>query len=323
MKAAIITTFGKAGVLKLEEREIPGLDNNEVLIKVKAAGVNRPDVIQREGKYPAPPGAPKDIPGLEVAGIIEKVGANVKQWKAGDQVCALVAGGGYAEYVNADAGLCLPLPEGLTYIEAAGLPETMFTVWNNVFQRANLQQGESILIHGGSSGIGITAIQLAKIFGAKVTVTVGSDTKGQSCIDLGADSYINYKTHDFEKELSTSPMDVILDIIGGDYFDKNLNVLRPEGRLVYINAMKGNIVSLNLTKLMQKRITLTGSTLRSREISFKRDLAAELYKNVWPILASGHFKPVVFATFPLKDAYKAHELMESSEHIGKIILEIP
>ena len=322
MKAAIITSYGEADVLKLEEREIPVIDKNEVLIKVKAAGVNRPDVIQRQGKYPAPPGAPKDIPGLEVAGIIEKVGTDVKHWKTGDKVCALVAGGGYAEYVNADAGLCLPIPENFSFIDAAGLPETMFTVWNNVFQRANLKAGESILIHGGSSGIGITAIQLAKYFGATVTVTVGSDEKGQSCIDLAADRFINYKTHDFEKEMSDSPVDVILDIIGGEYFDKNLNILRPEGRLVYINAMKGNLVSLNLGKIMQKRITLTGSTLRSREISFKQELAAELYKMVWPILASGHFKPVVFATFPLGDAGKAHELMESSQHVGKIILEI-
>jgi NADPH2:quinone reductase len=322
MKAVIITTYGKAEVLKLEEREIPIIDKNEVLIKVKAAGVNRPDVIQREGKYPAPQGAPKDIPGLEVAGIIEKAGTNVKQWKVGDHVCALVAGGGYAEFVNADAGLCLPVPDGFSFVAAAGLPETIFTVWSNVFQRGNLQAGDSILIHGGSSGIGITAIQLAKYFGADVTVTVGSDEKGQYCLDMGADTFINYKTQDFEKELSALQVDVILDMIGGEYFDKNLNVLRPEGRLVYINAMKGNNVSLNLTKVMQKRITITGSTLRSREISFKTSLAAEIHKKVWPVLASGNFKPVIFATFPLKDAYKAHELMETSQHIGKIILEV-
>lgn len=322
MKAAIITTYGKAEVLKLAEREIPFIEKNEVLIKVKAAGVNRPDVSQREGNYPAPPGAPKDIPGLEIAGIIEKVGADVTQWKAGDQVCALVAGGGYAEFVNADAGVCLPIPKGFSFVAAASLPETIFTVWSNLFQRGNLQEGESILIHGGSSGIGVTAIQLAKYFGANVTVTVGSDEKGQTCLDLGADTFINYKTQDFEKELSELQVDVVLDMIGGDYFDKNLNVLRPEGRLVYINAMKGNIVSLNLIKVMQKRITITGSTLRSREISFKRNLAAAIHKTVWPALASGKFKPVIFATFPLKDAYKAHKLMETSQHIGKIILEI-
>ncbi|MEJ5960799.1 NAD(P)H-quinone oxidoreductase [Pedobacter immunditicola] len=322
MKAVIITNHGKAEVLKLEEREIPTIDKNEVLIKVKAAGVNRPDVMQREGKYPAPPGAPKDIPGLEVAGIIEKVGTDVKQWKVGDQVCALVAGGGYAEFVNADAGSCLPVPKGFTFVQAAGLPETVFTVWSNVFQRGKLQGGESILIHGGSSGIGITAIQLAKHFGANVTVTVGSDEKGQYCLDLGADKFINYKTQDFEKELSEQKVDVVLDMIGGDYFDKNLNILRPEGRLVHINAMKGNHVSLNLTKVMQKRITITGSTLRTRELSFKTSLAADIHKKVWPVMESGNFKPVIFATFPLKDAYKAHELMESSQHIGKIILEV-
>jgi NADPH2:quinone reductase len=322
MKATIITSFGKADVLKLEDRPTPEIGENEVLIRVKAAGVNRPDVIQREGKYPAPPGAPVDIPGLEVAGIIDKVGKNVKQWHVGSEVCALVAGGGYAEYVNADAGLCLPIPEGFSFAEAAGLPETMFTVWSNVFQRAHLQKGESILIHGGSSGIGITAIQLAKYFDAEVTVTVGSSEKGQACLDLGADRYINYKTHDFEKELLNSPVDVVLDIIGGDYFNKNLNILRPEGRLVYINAMKGNVVSLNLAKLMQKRLCITGSTLRSREIVFKAQLALEIYEKVWPILSSGNFKPVVHTTFPLQHADQAHELMETSEHIGKIILVV-
>ena len=322
MKAAVITTYGNAEVLKLEEREVPTIDKHEVLIKVKAAGVNRPDVIQRQGKYPAPPGVPMDIPGLEVAGIIEEVGINVSQWKVGDHVCALLAGGGYAEFVKADAGLCLPIPKGFSFVDAAGLPETIFTVWSNVFQRGNLQAGESLLVHGGSSGIGITAIQLAKYLGARVTVTVGSDEKGKACLDLGADDFINYKTQDFEQVLNESPVDVILDIIGGDYFDKNLNVLRPEGRLVYINAMNGNIVTLDIMKLMQKRIILTGSTLRNREIAFKASLASEIHKKVWPIITSGSFKPVISATFPLKEAYKAHELMETSRHIGKIILEI-
>lgn len=322
MKAVIISSYGKADVLRIQERDTPVITENEVLIKVKAAGVNRPDIVQRQGKYPAPDGAPQDIPGLEVAGIIEKVGTDVTQWKVGDSVCALLAGGGYAEYVNADAGLCLPIPRGLSFAEAAGLPETVFTVWSNVFQRGKLQNGESILIHGGSSGIGITAIQLAKQMGATVTVTVGSEEKGQYCLNLGADKFINYKTQDFEKELTGSSVDVILDMIGGDYFEKNINVLRPEGRLVYINAMKGAIVSLNLLKMMQKRITITGSTLRSREISFKRSLAAEIHERVWPILESGNFKPVIYARFPLRDANKAHELMESSKHIGKIILEI-
>ena len=322
MKAAVITTYGNAEVLKLEEREVPTIDKHEVLIKVKAAGVNRPDVIQRQGKYPAPPGVPMDIPGLEVAGIIEEVGINVSEWKVGDHVCALLAGGGYAEFVKADAGLCLPITKGFSFVDAAGLPETIFTVWSNVFQRGHLQAGESLLVHGGSSGIGITAIQLAKYLGARVTVTVGSDEKGKACLDLGADDFINYKTQDFEQVLTESKVDVILDIIGGDYFDKNLNVLRPEGRLVYINAMNGNIVTLDIMKLMQKRIILTGSTLRNREITFKTRLASEIRKKVWPIITSGNFKPVISAIFPLKEAYKAHELMETSQHIGKIILEI-
>lgn len=322
MKAVIITTFGTADVLKIQEREIPEINENEVLIKVKAAGINRPDIIQRQGKYAAPQGAPQDIPGLEVAGIIEKVGSQVKQWKVGEEVCALVAGGGYAEYVQADEGLCLPIPKGLDFVEAASLPETVFTVWSNVFQRGNLQSGETLLIHGGSSGIGTTAIQLAKYFDARVAVTVGSDEKGEYCLTLGADTFINYKTQDFEKELSELKVDMILDMIGGDYFEKNLNILRPEGRLVYINTMKGNIVSLNLMKVMQKRLTITGSTLRSRELSFKRSLAAEIHEKVWPIIESGNFKPIIYARFPLQDAYRAHELMETSKHIGKIVLEV-
>ena len=320
MKAVIITSYGAADVLKIHERTVPSIREKEVLIKVKASGVNRPDIIQREGKYPAPADAPQDVPGLEVAGLIEAVGSEVKHWKIGDKVCALVAGGGYAEFVNADAELCLPIPKGLTFVEAASLPETVFTVWNNVFERGRLTKGESILIHGGSSGIGITAIQLAKHFGAKVVVTVGTDEKGAYCLDLGADSYINYNTQDFEEKLTKNSMDVVLDMVGGDYFEKNINLLRPEGRLVYINAMKGSRVSLSLMKMMQKRLTITGSTLRNRELSFKRKLARSIHENVWPIIEAGHFKPVICAEFPLQDAAKAHELMESSTHIGKIIL---
>ena len=322
MKAIVITSHGNADVLKIQDKAVPIILDNEVLIKVKAAGVNRPDIFQREGKYPAPADAPQDILGLEVAGIVEKVGSSVKQWKVGDEVCALVAGDGYAEYVNADSGLCLPIPKRLSYVDAAGLPETVFTVWNNVFQRGELKSGESILIHGGSSGIGITAIQLAKYFGAKVFVTVGSDQKGEYCLSLGAAGYVNYKTHDFEKELSAVKVDVVLDMIGGDYFDKNINILRPEGRLVYINAMGGSKVMLNLLKMMQKRISITGSTLRSRDLAFKRNLAQAIYENVWPVIESGSFKSVVYAKFPLQDATKAHQLMESSQHIGKIILEV-
>lgn len=299
---------------------MPEIGANEVLIRVKAAGVNRPDVAQRMGRYPAPSGAPQDIPGLEVAGVVEECAAGVAQWKKGDGVCALLAGGGYAEYVAVDAGQCLPIPKGFSAIEAAGLPETVFTVWHNVFQRGRLQAGETLLVHGGSSGIGITAIQLAKAFGAKVLTTVGSDEKGQACLELGADGFVNYKTQDFETAFAEAGVEVILDMVGGDYFDKNLNILKPDGRLVYINAMHGNSVNLNIMKMMLKRITITGSTLRARDVAFKTALAADLLKNVWPVLENGKFKPVVFATFPFSAAAQAHELMESSQHIGKIIL---
>lgn len=320
MKAIIITTPGTPSVLQLQERPMPKVGPNEVRIQVEAAGVNRPDVAQRMGRYPAPAGAPQDIPGLEVAGVIETCGVSVTHWKPGDRVCALVAGGGYAEYVAVDAGHCLPIPRGFSAGEAAGLPETVFTVWHNVFQRGGLQAGETLLVHGGSSGIGITAIQLAKAFGAKVFTTVGSETKGQACLELGADRFVNYKTEDFEATLATTGIDVILDMVGGDYFDKNLNVLRPDGRLVYINAMQGNQVNLNIMKMMLKRITITGSTLRARETAFKTALAAEVLQKVWPVLESGAFKPMVFASFPFSQAAQAHELMESSKHIGKIIL---
>lgn len=322
MKAIVITSFGMPEVLKLEEREKPSIDENEVLIRVMAAGVNRPDVFQRKGSYPPPPDAPQDIPGLEVAGQIEALGANVKHWKLNDKVCALVAGGGYAEYVKVNAGHCLPIPEGLTFIEAAGLPETVFTVWSNVFQRGRLKAAEKLLIHGGSSGIGTTAIQLAKYIGAAVVVTVGSDQKGQYCLELGADQFINYKTHDFEKELKDQPVDVVLDMIGGAYFQKNIEVLKPDGRMVYINAMEGNTVSLNIMQMMRKRLSITGSTLRNREPEFKTALTADILEKVWPMFEKGQYNPTIFKVFPLAQASKAHELMESSAHLGKIILEI-
>ncbi|WP_316838669.1 NAD(P)H-quinone oxidoreductase [Pedobacter gandavensis] len=322
MKAIVITSFGAADVLKIEEREKPVINDDEVLIRVKAAGVNRPDVFQRKGSYPPPPDAPQDIPGLEVAGIVEVLGANVKQWKIKDKVCALVAGGGYAEYVKVNAGHCLPVPEGLTFLEAAGLPETVFTVWSNVFQRAALKLDEKFLIHGGSSGIGTTAIQLAKYIGAEVVVTVGSDEKGQYCLELGADSFINYKSQDFEIELKDKPVDVVLDMIGGDYFQKNIEVLKPDGRLVYINAMEGNTVSLNIMQMMRKRLSITGSTLRNREAAFKTALTQDILEKVWPIFAAGQYKSTVFKVFPMEQASKAHELMESSQHLGKIILEM-
>ncbi|MEO6818523.1 MAG: NAD(P)H-quinone oxidoreductase [Ginsengibacter sp.] len=320
MQAIIITKPGDPEVLKIEERPLPETTENEVLIKVKAAGINRPDIAQRQGKYPAPPGAPADIPGLEVSGIIEACGKNVTRWKKGDEVCALLSGGGYAEFVAAPAGQCLPKPKNFSFAEAASLPETIFTVWNNVFQRGALKAGENFLIHGGSSGIGVTAIQLAKAWGAKVFTTAGSDEKVNACISLGADKAINYKKEDFEKVLESEGVDVVLDMIGGDYVPKNMRLLRPDGRMVFINAMKGGEMDLNIRDIMKKRLLITGSTLRNRDIAFKSDLANEIEKYAWPIIEEGKFKPVIYITFPLKDAYKAHELMESSEHIGKIVL---
>lgn len=320
MKAIIITKPGGPEVLKIEERPTPIPSENEVLIKVKAAGLNRSDIAQRKGNYPAPSGAIQDVLGLEVAGIVEGLGKTVKRWKKGDKVMALITGGGYADYVTVDEGICLPIANNLTFEEAASLPETLFTVWDNVFRRGELKLGENFLIHGGSSGIGITAIQLAKAFGAKVFATAGSDEKCKACEDLGADICINYKEKDFEAELKEKGIDVILDMVGGDYFSKNINILNPDGRLVYINAMNGNPKELNIMKIMQKRIMITGSTLRSRDIKFKSALAKEIEEHVLPLIKQGKFKTVIDKTFPLSQASKAHELMESSEHIGKIVL---
>jgi len=321
MKAITITKPGDPDVMKVEERPIPKLGPGEVLIRVRAAGVNRPDIMQRQGVYPAPAGAPQDIPGLEVAGEIESISDPV-DWKVGDKVCALVPGGGYAEFVAVNGGQCLPIPRGFSYQESAGLPETVFTVWHNVFQRGRLQAGEHFLVHGGTSGIGITAIQLTKAWGAKVFATAGSTEKCKACLDLGADQCINYKEQDFESAWKDVGIDVILDMVGGDYFEKNLSILRPEGRLVHINAMNGNLVNLNIMKMMLKRLSITGSTLRSREISFKTQLTTEVRKVVWPIIESGQFRPMIHRVFPLKKAPAAHRLMESSTHIGKIILAI-
>lgn len=260
MKAIVITAYGKADVLQQRDYPTPEFSGDEVLIEVKAAGLNRLDVFQREGNYPAPAGVPADIPGLEVSGTIVGVGPDVKDFKTGDKVCALLAGGGYSEFVSVGEGQCLPIPEGLSFAEAASLPETVYTVWSNVFQRGSLKPGERLLVHGGNSGIGITAIQLAKALGSPVVVTVGSEEKGQNCIELGADCYINYKTQNFENELQQEGVDVILDMIGGDYLSKNVNLLRPEGRLVHINAVGGNIAALDIRKVMLKRLTISGST---------------------------------------------------------------
>ena len=321
MKAIVITKPGGPEVLEMQERAMPVPQENEVLIKIMSAGVNRVDVLQRAGHYPPPPGAPVDIPGLEVAGIIEQCGNAVTRWKKGDAVCALLAGGGYAEYVAIDSGQCLPLPRSWDYDESGTLPETLFTVWHNVFQRARLAAGEHLLVHGGSSGIGITAIQMGKAFGAKVFATAGSKEKSEACISLGATDCINYKETDFEEVLKEPGIDVILDMIGGDYIPKNIRLLRPEGRMVFINAMKGGKFELEVRTIMQKRLTITGSTLRSREVSFKRALAREVEIHVWPIIESGKFKPVIYKRFPLREAGKAHVLMESGEHIGKIVLK--
>lgn len=320
MKAIVITKPGAPEVLQQQERPIPVPEKNEVLIQIKAAGVNRPDVAQRKGNYPPPPGASVDIPGLEVAGVIEECGEEVRRWQKGDKVCALITGGGYADYVTVNEGQCLPIPKDLSFAEAASLPETVFTVWHNVFQRGLLIPGEHFLVHGGSSGIGVTAIQLAKALGSVVFATAGSEKKCKACISFGADECINYKEKDFEKVLAPKGADVILDMIGGDYFAKDISLLRQEGRMVFINSMKGNLVELNIRDIMQKRLTITGSTLRARDISFKAALAKEIEIHVWPLIETGKFKPVIYKTFPFQEAYKAHELMESSEHIGKIVL---
>ncbi|PPD03926.1 MAG: NAD(P)H-quinone oxidoreductase [Methylobacter sp.] len=298
---------------------------DEVLIKVAAAGVNRPDVMQRQGLYPAPPGA-TDIPGLEIAGSITATGDQVTQFKPGDQVCALVSGGGYAEYCTAPASLCLPIPSGLSAIEAAGLPETFFTVWSNVFDRAGLKPQETLLVHGGGSGIGTTAIQLAHAFGAHVFTTAGSDEKCAFCLELGAKAAINYRSRDFVEIISRltdgKGVNVILDIIGGDYFPRNLKCLSADGRLVQIALQNGVKSEINLLPVMLKRLTITGSTLRIRDTEFKAAIARQLKAKVWPLLEQGSIKPVIHSTFKLTEAGLAHALMESNRHTGKIILTV-
>jgi putative PIG3 family NAD(P)H quinone oxidoreductase len=322
MRAIVITRPGEPEVLQIQEKPTPVPAPHEVLIRVKAAGINRPDVFQRKGGYPPPAGAPTDIPGLEVAGIIEACGNRVISWQPGEAVCALLGGGGYAEYVVVDHRHCLPVPTGWSFSAAASLPETVFTVWHNVFQRGSLQPGESFLVHGGSSGIGITAIQLARAWGARVFATAGSPEKCAACEDLGAERCLNYKTQDFAEALQSEGIDVILDMVGGDYIAKNISLLKPDGRLVFINAMQGAKGEFNALDLMRRRLTLTGSTLRPRDASFKAGLTVAIRQHVWPILESGHFKPVIYQVFPLDQAAAAHTLMESSVHIGKLILEI-
>lgn len=311
--------------LLIGERNMPTPLAHEALIKVVAAGVNRPDVMQRLGLYPPPVGA-SDIPGLEVAGFIAAIGKDVANIKVGDAVCALVTGGGYADYCIASAALCLPVPKNLSLLDAAGLPETFFTVWSNVFDRGKLSANETLLVHGGSSGIGTAAIQLAKAFNAKVMATAGSDDKCDFCRQLGADAAINYQQQDFVaaiKQLTNERgVDVILDIIGGDYLPRNLNCLAVDGRLLQIALQNGIKSEINLLPIMLKRLTITGSTLRARDDSFKAAIAEKLLNHVWPLLASGQIKPVTHQVFCLTEAAKAHALMESNQHLGKIILQV-
>ncbi|TDQ84234.1 putative PIG3 family NAD(P)H quinone oxidoreductase [Dongia mobilis] len=325
MNAVEIASFGGPEVLKPARRPVPQPGPGEVLIKVAAAGINRPDVLQRQGGYAPPPGA-SDLPGLEVAGEIVAMAADVTGWRIGDRVTALVSGGGYAEYCTAPAPQVLPVPAGFDMVLAAAVPETFFTVWTNVFERGQLRPGETFLVHGGSSGIGTTAIQLAHHFGARVIATVGSDDKAKACRDLGADLAINYRAQDFVAEVMAATQkkgaDLILDMVGGDYINRNLSCLALDGRLVMIAFLQGSKAEVNFAQVMMKRQTITGSTLRPRSVAQKGAIAAALREKVWPLLEGGQVKPVLYRTFPLAEAAAAHALMESSAHTGKIVLTI-
>ncbi len=326
MQAVEIREYGAPEVLQLAERPVPVAGAGELLIRVTASGVNRPDVLQRTGNYPVPPGA-SDIPGLEIAGVIEGGDAaamTAAGLKAGDRVCALVAGGGYAQYCVAPVGQCLPVPAGLSDVEAASLPETFFTVWSNVFDRARLQQGETLLVQGGSSGIGVTAIQMAKALGAIVIVTAGSDAKCQACLDLGADHAINYRTHDFVEEAKRltggQGVNVILDMVAGAYVAREVEALAEDGRLVIIAVQGGVKSEFNAGLVLRRRLQITGSTLRPRPVAFKSAIAQSLRQHVWPLIAAGRIRPVIHSTFPAARAADAHTLMESNQHVGKIVL---
>jgi putative PIG3 family NAD(P)H quinone oxidoreductase len=316
---------GAADCLRLQDMPVPQPGPHDVLIRVAYAGVNRPDLLQRSGSYPPPPGA-SPILGLEVSGEVVALGDQVQQWQVGDQVCALTPGGGYAEYCLVSAAHCLPVPAGLSMLEAAALPENYFTVWTNVFERAGLQAGESFLVHGGSSGIGLTAIQLAHQFGAKVFTTVGNQQKAEACLRVGAQQAINYREEDFVAVLAQATsgqgINVILDMVGGGYIPRNIQALALEGRLVQIAFLEGSRVEFDAMPIMLKRLTFTGSTLRARSAEQKAGLAAALLKNVWPLLEQGHCRPVIDSTFALADVAEAHRRMEGSQHIGKIMLEV-
>ena len=325
MTAIEIPSFGGPEALVPGSRPVPQPGPGELLVKVAAAGVNRPDVLQRQGKYNPPPGG-SDIPGLEIAGTVVAPGEGVTGWKPGDRLCALLAGGGYAEYAAAPAPQCLPIPQGLSMVEAAAMPETFFTVWTNVFERGRLRAGETFLVHGGSSGIGTTAIQLAKASGARVFATAGDEAKCKACERLGAERCVDYKSEDFvdvfTKLTTGKGIDLILDMVGGDYVARNLKLLALEGRCVQIAFLKTPKVELDLMSLMLKRLTLTGSTLRSRSVVEKGAIARAVKQHVWPLIEAGKVRPLIHKTFPLRSAADAHRLMESGAHIGKIVLTV-
>jgi NADPH2:quinone reductase len=325
MTAIAISRPGGPEVLEPTSLPVPQPGENEILVAVAAAGVNRPDVLQRQGGYPPPPGAP-ETPGLEIAGEVVAVGSGVRRYRPGDRVCALVAGGGYAEYCAVAEANALPIPGDLSMVEAAGLPETFFTVWTNVFTRGRLQDGEILLVHGGSSGIGTTAIMMAKVWGARVFTTAGSAEKCRACEDLGAERAINYREEDFVEAVLAATdrhgADVVLDMVGGEYVARNFKAAARDGRIVNIAFLQGSKVEINLLPLMLKRLTLTGSTLRPRSVEEKAEIARALEEHIWPHIAAGRIRPVIHQTFPLREAAAAHALMESGAHIGKIILEV-
>ncbi|PSJ58430.1 NAD(P)H-quinone oxidoreductase [Kumtagia ephedrae] len=325
MTAVAISQPGGPLVLKPEKRMVPEPGKGEILIRVRAAGVSRPDVMQRKGAYPPPPGA-SDLPGLEVAGEVAALGAGARRWRVGDAVCALAPGGGYAEFCKVPEAQALPVPAGFTMTEAAALPETFFTVWHNVFERGALKPGETLLVHGGTSGIGTTAIQLAKAFGATVIVTAGGEEKCEACRKLGADLAINYRELDFVEQVKSftdgKGADVILDMVGGDYVGRNYSAAAVEGRIVQIATQAGAVASADFSKLMVKRLVHTGSTLRPRSLEFKGAVAAALEAQVWPLLATRRIEPLLDMIFPLKEAWRAHERMEEGQHIGKIVLDV-
>jgi len=325
MRAVEIAKPGGPEVLTPASRPLPVPKPGEILVKVAAAGVNRPDVLQRMGLYPVPPDA-SDLPGLEIAGEVVTCGAEARMWKVGASVCALAHGGGYAEYCTVPEVQALPVPRGLSMVEAASLPETFFTVWSNVYDRGRLKPGETLLVQGGSSGIGVTAIQMARAMGNRVLATAGSDEKCAACVRLGADKGINYRTQDFQAEVLAATggkgVNVVLDMVGGDYVPKELKCLADEGRLVFIAFLRGPKTELDINEVMRRRLVLTGSTLRPRPVEFKGAVARSLREHVWPLIEAGKIKPVVFKTFPLVEAAEAHRLMESSQHIGKLVLTV-